>query len=404
MLRFPDTRLLGSALILAGTSIGAGMLALPLVSSEMGFLPTVALFSVVAFFMAVCALLIYEANLIVGKGSSMYVMAGSVFGRPGKQVATVATLWLFYALLAAYLSGGGELVHHGFKSLSGTDIAPQWGVMVFALLTSGVVFYSTRAVDYTNRLLFLFMLIAFWGGLILLMPSVKSDFLVTKTTSYSSLVVALPIIFTSFGYHGSVPSIILYQKDNTKGLPVAFFVGTLLVLIVYILWLIASLGNLSAQTLASLSGTENSISQLIAGLSEVVSQRGNLNRLLLLFSDLALMTSVLGVALGVFDYLASVFHREDTRWGRAQTVLFTFLPPVAFALLYPHGFVVALGYAAIALAILAVLLPVAIVWVLRERKEKNSYRVSGGKPMLLACLAFGMVIICAQCFVISNSP
>lgn len=75
-----------------------------------------------------------------------------------------------------------------------------------------------------------------------------------------------------------------------------------------------------------------------------------------LFADLALATSFLGVALGLFDYLADLFQRRSTVSGRLQTGLITFLPPLAFALFYPRGFVMALGYAGVALAVLALLI------------------------------------------------
>ncbi|PMC11863.1 hypothetical protein CJ207_25730, partial [Klebsiella aerogenes] len=35
--------------------------------------------------------------------------------------------------------------------------------------------------------------------------------------------------------------------------------------------------------------------------------------------------------------------------GRIQSGVITFLPPLAFALFYPRGFVMALGYAGVAL-------------------------------------------------------
>lgn len=76
-----------------------------------------------------------------------------------------------------------------------------------------------------------------------------------------------------------------------------------------------------------------------------------------LFADLALATSFLGVALGLFDYLADLFQRSNTVGGRLQTGAITFLPPLAFALFYPRGFVMALGYAGVALAVLALIIP-----------------------------------------------
>lgn len=92
-----------------------------------------------------------------------------------------------------------------------------------------------------------------------------------------------------------------------------------------------------------------------------------------LFADLALATSFLGVALGLFDYLADLFQRSNTVGGRLQTGAITFLPPLAFALFYPRGFVMALGYAGVALAVLALIIPS----LLTAKQEAQS---SGGLP------------------------
>lgn len=115
-----------------------------------------------------------------------------------------------------------------------------------------------------------------------------------------------------------------------------------------------------------------------------------------LFADLALATSFLGVALGLFDYLADLFQRRSTVSGRLQTGLITFLPPLAFALFYPRGFVMALGYAGVALAVLALLIPAMLVWQCRKQSPQAGYRVAGGTPALVLVFICGIVVIGVQ--------
>jgi tyrosine-specific transport protein len=95
-----------------------------------------------------------------------------------------------------------------------------------------------------------------------------------------------------------------------------------------------------------------------------------------LFADLALATSFLGVALGLFDYLADLFQRKNSPGGRLQSGAITFLPPLAFALFYPRGFVMALGYAGVALAVLALMLPSLLVM----KSRKQHLTLPGGSP------------------------
>ncbi|MNH34625.1 Tyrosine-specific transport protein [compost metagenome] len=76
--------------------------------------------------------------------------------------------------------------------------------------------------------------------------------------------------------------------------------------------------------------------------------------------------------------------------------MITFVPPLLFALYFPQGFIMALGYAAIALAVLAVLLPVALVWQSRKQAEAHHYRVPGGVVALGLAGAMGVLIVGVQ--------
>lgn len=79
-----------------------------------------------------------------------------------------------------------------------------------------------------------------------------------------------------------------------------------------------------------------------------------------------------------------------------MTALLTYTPPLLFALFYPQGFIMALGYAAIALVILALFLPVALVISARKTKKGSEYQVIGGNSALIAVVAFGVLIIASQ--------
>ena len=118
-----------------------------------------------------------------------------------------------------------------------------------------------------------------------------------------------------------------------------------------------------------------------------------------LFSNIAVTTSFLGVGLGLFDYFCDNLKKAPAR-RREFSAILTFVPPLFFALLYPEGFIFALGFAAICLAVLAVLLPASMVWSWRRRDKQASqiiqYRVPGGKVMLILSFVFGLTIILLQ--------
>ena len=77
--------------------------------------------------------------------------------------------------------------------------------------------------------------------------------------------------------------------------------------------------------------------------------------------------------------------------------LLTFIPPLVFALVYPNGFIIALGYAGIFVAILHGILPVIMAWSGRYvSKHDAKYTVRGGKLLLIVLFIFFTQIIFAD--------
>ena len=120
-----------------------------------------------------------------------------------------------------------------------------------------------------------------------------------------------------------------------------------------------------------------------------------LGGMITLFTFLAITTSFLGVAIGLFDSIAETLSLPTvTQFERLKVSLLTFLPPVFFALFYNDGFIIALGYAAIALSILAVLMPTAVALKWRGDDQSSSpYQVTGGQLSLVAAFIAGLLII-----------
>ena len=394
---------IGSSLILAGTAIGAGMLALPLVAVGTGFFPILGIYVTTAVFAIYSGMLMLEANLAIEPGCNLYTMSSQTLGSAGRVISTIAPLGLFYALMTAYLSGGGALLSQ-YLGVFLPGLPLQYSILFFALFSGGVVYSSTRAVDYLNRLLFIVMIACLLIALLALFPQVNYHRIThTSEVGYLPLIVAIPVVYTSFGYHGSIPSIILYQRGNYGRVPGIILLATIIPLLVYSAWLISVMGNIPDAKLLALSQSETATAGLIESLATNGGNKSYLHAVLHVFSDFALLTSVLGVALGLFDYLAGLLQRGNTRKHRTQTALTTFTPPIVFAMTYPEGFISFLGFAAIPLSTLAILLPSAIVLHLRHKGQAESaYRAPGGNGAVFLCLTFGLVVIIVQLVAVSS--
>lgn len=244
-----------------------------------------------------------------------------------------------------YISGAGELLASSINNWLGATLSPAAGVLLFTFVAGGVVCVGTSLVDLFNRFLFSAKIIFLVIMLALLTPHIHKVNLLTLPLQQGLALSAIPVIFTSFGFHGSVPSIVSYMNGNIRRLRWVFMTGSAIPLVAYIFWQLATLGSIDSPTFRGLLASHAGLNGLLQALREVVASP-HVELAVHLFADLALATSFLGVALGLFDYLADLFQRRSTVSGRLQTGLITFLPPLAFALFYPRGFVMALGYAA----------------------------------------------------------
>ncbi len=388
-------RTLGSIFIVAGTTIGAGMLAMPLAAAGVGFSVTLGLLIGLWALMCYTALLLLEVYQHVPADTGLGSLAKRYLGRYGQWLTGFSMMFLMYALTAAYISGAGELLASSINNWLGATLSPAAGVLLFTFVAGGVVCVGTSLVDLFNRFLFSAKIIFLVIMLALLTPHIHKVNLLTLPLQQGLALSAIPVIFTSFGFHGSVPSIVSYMNGNIRRLRWVFMTGSAIPLVAYIFWQLATLGSIDSPTFRGLLASHAGLNGLLKALREVVASP-HVELAVHLFADLALATSFLGVALGLFDYLADLFQRRSTVSGRLQTGLITFLPPLAFALFYPRGFVMALGYAGVALAVLALLIPAMLVWQCRKQSPQAGYRVAGGTPALALVFICGIVVIGVQ--------
>ncbi|MBE8574717.1 aromatic amino acid transport family protein [Vibrio sp. OPT18] len=392
------SKVFGSTLIIAGTTIGAGMLALPLASAGIGFSTSLFLMLGLWALMAFTALLMVELHQFAESDATLHTLAHTILGTKGKWIASFAVMFLFYALCAAYIAGGGAQFNQRISDIAGIELNAQITTLLFTLLVAGVVTIGTHSVDKVNRVLFGLKLIAMVLVLSFLAPNITSQYLMSMPLQQGLIVAAIPVVFTSFGFHGSIPSIVRYLDGDVRSLRKVMIIGSALPLVIYVFWQSVTLGVISQEQLLS----DTSLGALLVSLSQTVHQ-SNLSVIVGVFADLALLTSFIGVSLGLFEFMGDSLSKKLGNAKRVKTAAITFLPPLGFALFYPQGFIMALGYAAIALSVLAILLPTVMVYKVRytdfsvkPQSAEASYQVLGGSKALFLAGSVGVFIIAIQ--------
>lgn len=393
-------RTLGSVLIVAGTTIGAGMLAMPLAAAGVGF-PVMAIMLVALWIlMSYTSLLLVEVYQYNPPHMGLGTIAKKYLGPIGQIVTGFSMLLLMYALTTAYIGGAGVLISSSLLSWWDISISTETSIILFTLIGGSIVCVGTHSVDLINRLLFTAKIIFLVIMLGVMMPHVESINLTTMPVQQGLILSAIPVIFTSFGFHGSVPSLVSYMNGDTRKLRMIFICGSAIPLIAYIFWQIATLGSIPADTFLGILAQQSGLDGLLSALRDVVATP-QVNIAVSLFMDLALATSFLGVALGLFDYLADLFKRKNSAAGRVQTGILTFVPPLLSALFF-SSFVQALTYAAVALSLLALIIPSLLVMQVRKQEKGGNYRVKGGNISLVAVLFCGASVILIQCAIVAG--
>lgn len=383
---------LGSTLLVSGTMIGAGMLAMPLTSAGIGFTFTVVLLIALWGLLTYSALLFVEAYQTTESDAGIGTLSAIYFGAAGRFISTAALLIFLYALLSAYVTGGGGLLSTVLPDMGNTDTASKISIVLFIALFGTFVVIGTKTTDALNRILFIIMLAALTGVLALMIPEVRSSNLAAMPVDSALIISASPVLFTAFGFHGSIPSLNKYLGGNIRALRISIITGSLITLIVYTVWQLGTHGILTQSVFLQILQQDPTLNGLVSATRQITGSN-IIASVVKIFSALALITSFLGVALGLLECIEDLLKRVfNFTAGRIMLGILTFFPPLLFALFYPEGFILALSYAGQMFAFYAVVLPAALVWKIRKRHPALPYRVSGGKLLLILSAVLGIII------------
>ena len=391
------SKLVGGILLVSGTTIGAGMLALPVSTGMAGFFPSLALFVLYWIYMTFTAFLILEVNLWMGKDNNLTSMAKLTLGRSGQAVSWVIYLFLLYSLTTAYIAGGGPIVVDAIQAVLGISL-PEWaGALPLLAIFGYFVYKGTRSVDYVNRLLMIGLVIAYFLMVVFLTPHVNRTLLEYIDWKYALMGVS--VVATSFGFHIIIPSLVTYLDRDLPKLKTVILVGSFIPLLVYISWEFLALG------IIPLLGENGIVEGYLNGSNGVHLMTAFLGHSAIamvarFFSFFAIVTSFLGVSLSLSDFLADGLSIKKTRSGRLLLYVMTFLPPLVITLIDPRAFLSALEYAgAFGVVTLLGLLPALMVWsgrYIRHLAPDSAFRAPGGKVALVVAMAVSVAVIALE--------
>jgi tyrosine-specific transport protein len=377
-------------LLVAGTSIGGGMLALPVLTSVTGFIPSLCIYVLCWLFMASTGLLFLEITQWMHQEANIVSMAQRTLGRPGKIAAWIFYLFLFYSLNIAYIVESGKTV----VELANGQMADWMGPIIFLILFAPCIAISTALAGKINLILMAGLILSYVCFVALGIHYINPQLLISA--NWLQAPKALPIAFTSFAYQGIIPTLASYlQYDVHKGRK-AILIGSFIPLIAYAIWQTLIMG------IVPIEGINGLKEALQSDLNAIQAMKYFINNPYIYgigqsFAFFALVTSFLGVTLGLRDFLADGLNIKKNIYGKMLLIFLIFIPPLLVAIIYPHIFLTMLDYAGgIGCALLLGLLPIIMVWRGRYHFHlKEPQQLFGGKHVLIILAVF---VICEVAF------
>jgi tyrosine-specific transport protein len=312
------TSIFSVAVMVLGTMVGGGVLAMPVVAGDVGFIPGLCV-CVGSWVMMMTSGLIMADEYMHGQfGGSLGAMYGRTLGVIGKSMFTVVYCVMFSGLLTAYLSGLSGV-------LSAMTSCPQRSIaiiawVIFFLLIGG----NVRRMFFGNTLLTTLLLISFCGLLVLCTSHVRVDYLIQiHGSEWLSL---FPIFLGSFGYQGSIPAFCRHLNNSRPAVFRAIVGGTVLTCVLYILFLSVTLGSLPRAGIRLALENDWPITTALGYHFEKCHLLGFLGQSI---SVLAIVTSFVGVTEGFAQFLSDEFQWFSVQRSRTLVLL---IPLVGFFL------------------------------------------------------------------------
>lgn len=381
----------GAVFLLAGTAIGSGMISLPMVLAKFGIINTCAIMIFFAILTYLTALIRSDLNLNLRVDATLKEVGNAFDCRWAGNFGNFLLVLLHFALMSAYLFGFSSILCSFFGNTVSQSI-------IIALSAIGVAIgflFASHFIININKYLFILMFFILIVLVIELFFETKINFVpqCAKEIKINEWTTLVSIIFTSFGFQGSIHSMTKFCNNNRKMIKNACLWGSVIPALVYIIWTVVILlvvANTDAHFFQlMLAGKANDVGELVAVLSKAASSQ-SVQIIVWIVSILAILTSVLGVGLALID----IFQQEWQEASKHEIVGLVVFAPAAVSMLVPNAFIRILNVSGVILSLIAIVIPVIIsLNMQRLGKSTKCDLLLKNKLAILGVFACGMTII-----------
>ncbi|QIV96539.1 amino acid permease [Allofrancisella inopinata] len=391
-------KILGSIMIIVGTMIGGGILALPIITAKLGFVIGSILIIVIWSIMTYTAIVISDISCSMPYGSSFKTIAQRYLGQTGGIVASIAFLVLMYFISTAYISAAASSLSTTFPMLS-----QKLSALIFVIIFGSIVVLGTRFVDYANRFFIVLKILVLVILCVVFNKYIELPNLLESPVDLGiSLVIAIPVFTTSFTSHIIVPALSDYLAKNTKDMKRVIIIGSIIPLFLYITWVITILGVLPLHgPISFMTSIFSHIPVTQANIGDILTTLGHKIKtpvtdiVLHIFTYVAIMTSFLSVNLSLFHFNIDTYKLYKTKRIISYSIatVLTFGIPLIINQLNPNIFIYAMTCVGLSIAILLMVMPALMAFKINKLKESFNYKISSYKSLWLVSIVSGVIVV-----------
>lgn len=388
-----------SIFLIAGTCIGAGMLALPLTFAKIGIISSIIIIILTWLFNYYCSLIYVELNLHCNKknissdNNNINSLPLVIAGKKASLFENINLKLLSYSALSAYIYGCSSI----FQKLINYD--NLFIIQTFLTIFTFFLFlFNTDIISKINNVLFIFLISLFFIVVLRMLTFINfSNVPICENINVFNILSILSLVFTSFGYQLIFYAIRDYCDNNVEMIKKAYFYGSIIPMFVYILWSCGSLSiiyNNNIDFYNSIISNKVEVGGFIQELSKCL-HFSELQVVIYIISIFTIFTSIVGIGLGIKNSFSSIFKSKGMKNHNILSSLITIIPPYIVSVFIPNAFINILNFAGIILIIICVLLPVYLYF---KANIKNPHIKILNKPTLILCSIIGIFMIILSLF------
>ena len=381
---------------IAGTSIGAGILALPTAMALTGLLPGLVMLVITGGISILTALYIVETSLRTGPRYHMPALAEHYLGKAGLLIMFAGIMVFVYGALCGYLSAAGQLIYQ----LSGKQIPYYLGVLIYFALGGTIVYWGLKLTGFVEVLLFSIMIVLVFLIAGMVFPYLNPQLAVPQ--EWNNTFSILGVTLFAYAAHVVVPSIAHGLKHDRKGLIFSTLCGFGGPMLLYIIWvvlftLVIPRGD-PGQSVAydhtvTLYAANQNGQPATVPLGHIVG--GSIMVIGSLFALFSTFTSYLGFSLSLTDCWVDVAKSFRHHLPRFVGLLLTVVLPLILALSDPKLFIAGIQVAGIygGSIFMGILPPVMVLLARRHGDQPCEFSVPGRSWLPIAIVVFFVLAV-----------